>query len=64
LLLLEVSLHCLLEAPAKPRGSFLLCRVQRLTWYLGNFLKFLGGWGAGAGNFENLICGYGIVFMS
>ena len=24
-------------------GLFLLCHVQRLTWYLGNFLKFLGG---------------------
>jgi hypothetical protein len=26
-------------------GLFLYCNVQRLTLILGNFLKFLGGWG-------------------
>jgi hypothetical protein len=50
-------------------GLFLYCNVQRLTLILGNFLKFLGGWGVvfyanSFGIFENLDCGYGTVFMS
>ena len=38
--MVSVAIFC---PGSQGRGIFLLCRVQRLTWYLWNFLKFLGG---------------------
>jgi len=61
--MVSVAIFC---PGSQGRGIFLFGVVQRLTWYLGNFLKFLGGgvFGFWIVFFENLDCGYGTVFIA
>jgi hypothetical protein len=40
--MVSVAIFC---PGSQGRGIFLYSVVQRLTLILGNFLKFLGGWG-------------------
>ncbi len=62
--MVSVAIFC---PGSQGRGIFLYSVVQRLTLLLGNFLKFLGGGDRNVGIsilfFENLICGYGTVFI-